>query len=428
MPALLLQKPKYNSKARDHTDCLKRRLVLWENGQFDTLMSECRAIQTSIKSNRTSSTDYLAKTFPRHIFHGRISAAMKLLENHESSGILPLSQNVLRELVSKHPPAIKADPNVLMRGDIPFVDPARFNNIDEAAISRAALRTKGSSGPSHADAEQWRRMLISQNYSSDGKDLRVAIASVARKLCTQEVETDGQLEAYTACRLIPLDKDGKGGVRPIGVGEVLRRIIGKAITATIKPDILSSAGSLQLCAGHQSGCEAAVHAMKDIFGEEDTDGVLLIDATNAFNSINREVLLHNIRYICPPMAIYIRNSYNRYSRLFISGGGEIKSVEGTTQGDPLAMAAYGVGITPLFGLIRNETKQVAFADDLSGAKKLIHLRTWWDNISTYGPPLGYFPNASKTWLVVKPRRVFDNTGIKITVDGRRHLGGFIGSR
>ena len=134
------------------------------------------------------------------------------------------------------------------------------------------------------------------------------------------------------------------------------------------------------------------------------------------------------------MAIYIRNSYKRYSRLFISGGGEIKSVEGTTQGDPLAMAAYGVGITPLFGLIRNETKQVAFADDLSGAKKLIHLRTWWDNISTYEPPLGYFPNASKSCLVVKPHlhseatRIFDNTGIKITVDGRRHLGGFIGSR
>ena len=119
----------------------------------------------------------------------------------------------------------------------------------------------------------------------------------------------------------------------------------------------------------------------------------------------------------PPMAIYIRNSYSRYSRLFISGGGEFKLVEGTTQGYTLAMAVYGVGITPLFELISNETKQVAFADDLSGAKKLIHLRTWWDNISTYGPPLGYFPNASKTWLVIKlhlhseATRIFDNTCI-----------------
>ena len=50
MPALLLQKPKYNSKAREHTECLKRRLVEWENGQFDILMSECRAIQKNIKA------------------------------------------------------------------------------------------------------------------------------------------------------------------------------------------------------------------------------------------------------------------------------------------------------------------------------------------------------------------------------------------
>ena len=435
MPALLLQKPKYNSKARDHTDCLKRRLVSWENGQFDVIMSECRAIQKNIKATASSSTpEYLAKTFAKHVLNGRIGAAMKLLEKSESSGVLPLSQNVLAELISKHPPAQPANPEILISGDIPFVDPAQFNKIDEEAIQRAAIRTKGSSGPSGADADQWRRMLVSQNYSSDGKDLRTAVAAVARKLCTTAIVNDGQLDAYTACRLIPLDKDGEGGVRPIGVGEVIRRIIGKAIVGVIKPDILESAGSLQLCAGHQSGCEAAVHAMKDIFQDDDTEGLLLIDATNAFNSLNRNVLLHNIQYICPAMSTYIRNCYQKHSRLFIAGGGEVRSAEGTTQGDPLAMAGYGVGITPLFQLIRNDTKQAGFADDLSGAEKLINLRLWWDNIFTFGPLLGYYPNASKTWLVVKPqllseaRRIFEGTGIKITVEGRKHLGGFVGTR
>ena len=67
---------------------------------------------------------------------------MKLLDQSESTGILPLSQDVLKELVLKHPPAKEADPNVLMRGEVSFVDPARFNNIDEAAIARAVLRTK----------------------------------------------------------------------------------------------------------------------------------------------------------------------------------------------------------------------------------------------------------------------------------------------
>ena len=67
----------------------------------------------------------------------------------------------------------------------------------------------------------------------------------------------------------------------------MRRIIGKAIISVIRPDIINSAGSLQLCAGQNAGCEAAVHAMNGLFEEESTDAILLVDASNAFNAINR---------------------------------------------------------------------------------------------------------------------------------------------
>ena len=90
---------------------------------------------------------------------------------------------------------------------------------------------------------------------------------MGRVLCTNQIEfnTDQPTsnEAYIACRLSPLNKNP--GVRPIGIGEVLRRIIGKSMSSTVKPDILSSAGSLQLCAGLPSGCEAASHALREIF-------------------------------------------------------------------------------------------------------------------------------------------------------------------
>ena len=149
---------------------------------------------------------------------------------------------------------------------------------------------------------------MSKNFGIAGHSLRSALANFARKISTTETEvlvsngtTYTNLEAYMACRLIPLDKNP--GVRPIGVGEVLRRIIGKAILSVIKPEILSSAGNLQLCAGQAGG----VHAMSDIFEEEETNTLLLVDADNAFNSLNRRVLLHNIQYLCPPMAVYIRN-------------------------------------------------------------------------------------------------------------------------
>ena len=47
----------------------------------------------------------------------------------------------------------------------------------------------------------------------------------------------------------------------IGIGEVVRCIIGKVILATIGKEIQDAAGDLQVCAGQQAGCEAAVHAV-----------------------------------------------------------------------------------------------------------------------------------------------------------------------
>ena len=105
------------------------------------------------------------------------------------------------------------------------------------------------------------------DFGAAGHNLRVALAKFARKISTVETEVavkNGRsytnLEAYTACRLIPLDKNS--GVRPIGVGEVLRRIIGKAILLVINREF---AGILQLCAGQAGGCEADVQVMSDIF-------------------------------------------------------------------------------------------------------------------------------------------------------------------
>ena len=72
------------------------------------------------------------------------------------------------------------------------------------------------------------------------------------------VDPEG-LTSFVACRLIALDKCP--GVRPIGVGEVLRRIVSKTILSLVREDIQRAVGPLQLCVGHEAGCEAAVHAL-----------------------------------------------------------------------------------------------------------------------------------------------------------------------
>ena len=39
--------------------------------------------------------------------------------------------------------------------------------------------------------------------------------------------------------------------------------------------------------------------MKEISDDEQTDAVILVDASNAFNTLNRNAALHNIQILCP---------------------------------------------------------------------------------------------------------------------------------
>ena len=63
---------------------------------------------------------------------------------------------------------------------------------------------------------------------------------------------------------------------------------------------------------------------------------------NAFKPLNRAVALRNIQYTCPLLATTIINFYRAPARLFVTGGMELSSEEGTTQGCLLAMTMYAV--------------------------------------------------------------------------------------
>ncbi len=70
----------------------------------------------------------------------------------------------------------------------------------------------------------------------------------------------------------------------------------------------------------------------------------------------------------------------------------------------------------------------------SAAGKITRLKELWDYINKEGPKYGYFPNSSKTILIVKgsenlpkANAIFGQTEVKITTEGERHLGAVIGS-
>ena len=143
-----------------------------------------------------------------------------------------------------------------------------------------------------------------------------------------------------AIRLIALDRCP--GVRPIGVGEVSRTIMSKAILSIMRSDIQNT-HSLQLCVGQKSGCGAAIHALDALFDEGTTEGILLVDASNVLNNLNRQATLMNGQKLYPVFAAALVNTYWLEPSLFIDGE-TILSRQGTTQ---VAMAMYANGILPL---------------------------------------------------------------------------------
>ena len=62
-----------------------------------------------------------------------------------------------------------------------------------------------------------------------------------------------------ACRLVALDK--RPGVRPVGIGETLRRALAKLIMRSAGDQAKTARGNLQLCAGLEAGIEGATHAV-----------------------------------------------------------------------------------------------------------------------------------------------------------------------
>jgi len=103
--------------------------------------------------------------------------------------------------------------------------------------------------------------------------------------------------------------------------------------------------------------------MIEKFAADDSDALLLVDASNAFNRLNRLLALLNIRHVCPPLSIALINIYRAPARLFVYGGLEILSQEGTTQGCPLAMQMYALATLPLVDTLRPEVNALKNPDE-----------------------------------------------------------------
>ena len=105
------------------------------------------------------------------------------------------------------------------------------------------------------------------------------------------------------------------------------------------------------------------------------------------------------------------------------------------QGDPLSKMMYAVAVLPLIHSLEDSHPwiQTWYPDDSSCIGELSSVRQWFNRLLSDDPAYGYFPEPSKTVLVVrssdlqKANDLFHDFGINV-VTGSRFLGGFVGEQ
>ena len=110
--------------------------------------------------------------------------------------------------------------------------------------------------------------------------------------------------------------------------------------------------------------------------------------------------------------------------------------EGLTQGDPLAIITYIIGVLPIIRELRDADPRVTqpwYLDDAGGGGKFRHILEHFQDLQARGTPMSYFLGPTKSILVVAPwnmarvEELFRCMGMKI-VTGSWHLGGIVGDR
>ena len=73
------------------------------------------------------------------------------------NGVLPLNKDTLSKLIQKHPKGKTTSQDILLNGPLQNIHPVKFQSVHEEMIRKAAIRTKGGTGPSDTDTDGWHR-------------------------------------------------------------------------------------------------------------------------------------------------------------------------------------------------------------------------------------------------------------------------------
>ena len=240
---------------------------------------------------------------------------------------------------------------------------------------------------SAAAMSPWTFELIKQVTLGPNPDMAQAILRMFNLILEGK---GGDPSLWTLSRLVALRKPN-GKIRPIAVGDVWLRLLGKIVAKKFSKDMGETLSPHNLGVGVPGGAEIAVHAASLFarllrerktgnFSLDDDDDpwcLIALDFKNAFNTLGRKAIYEAIKRHCPELLGFFHWSYGGQASLRLGEGSKIcESSTGVRQGDPLGPLFFCIGIHDALAEVAKEFPEahsIFYLDDgtMMGRKSVI---------------------------------------------------------
>lgn len=370
---------------------ITKRLTAWKNGDIQSLWLEATSQPKSTAVKRNSSISSVNKQRALTLAkEGRYSKAVQALG---SSGVAhPDDPDALNELIRRHPVGDRPDANL--------TPPAHLMVTDTQVQAAIASFPKGSSpGGSQLRAQHIYDAICGTTAPASQECLSFLTKWINLLLSGK---ADSQISPWLCgAPLTALHKQGGRGIRPIAVGETIRRLVSRLCCSSILPflqDIFIPEG--QVGVGIKGGLEAAIHATRHTINQlqhKEDFCILKVDFTNAFNECDRNTFLLRLEAELPELLNWAHWCYHHPAQLRF-GQHALLSTSGVQQGDPLGPLLFALTLSELLKTIdipQEIALNIWYLDDgtLIGPRSLV--ADIMSRISAQGNQFGLLLNQSK---------------------------------